>query len=189
VNAIGEIDPAASSKSASPAQQFSSLREFVLANASLLAAIGGLIGIGTFVTALPFFAGWVRPYLAFLLLAAAVLVWLELLTQWPPDLLIYRGPPPSGAPWRLVGFAYALQLTMVGVIGSFLWRMPRLFIPSLAAIIGIGLWRFLLPERIKEQRGALLVTGIIALLISIAVLSLVHPTYQSIFADDQPNAP
>jgi hypothetical protein len=33
------------------------------------------------------------------------------------------------------------------------------------------------------------VTAIVALGISIAVLSLVHPTYQSIFAEDQPNEP
>jgi hypothetical protein len=182
-------DNAAQAKPMPQAAPAKSLRDFVLANASLLAAIGGLIGIGTFVTALPFFAGWVRPYLAFLLLSAAVLIWLELLAQSPPDILIYRGPPPTGAPWRLVGFAYALQLTMVGVIGSFLWRMPRLIIPTLAAIIGFGLWQFLLPQRIKEQRGAFLVTAIVALGISIAVLSLVHPTYQSIFAEDQPNEP
>jgi hypothetical protein len=189
VNTSGDINPSASSTAALTAKQFNSLREFVLANASLLAAIGGLIGIGTFVTALPFFAGWVRPYLAFLLLSAAVLIWLELLAQSPPELLIYRGPPPLGAPWRLVGFAYALQLTMVGFIGGFLWRVPRLVIPTLAAIIGIGLWRFLLPERVKQQRGALLVTAIVALLFAIAVLSLVHPTYQSIFADAGPYEP
>jgi hypothetical protein len=164
-----------------PAKRFESLRDFVLANGPLLGAIGGLIGIGTFVSALPFYAGWVRPYLAFLLLLCAVLIWLELLAQWSPELLIYQGPPPAGAPWRLVAFAYAVQLTMVGFIGGFLWRMPRLVLPTLATVIGIGLWRFVLPHRVKEQRGALLGTAIVSLVISTAVLSVVHPTYQSVF--------
>ena len=158
------------------------LRDFVLANFPLLGAIGGLIGIATFVVALPLYASWVSPYLVFLLLSAAVLIWLELLAQWPVDLLIYRGPPPPGTSWRLVGFAYALQLTMVGFIGAFLWRLPRLVVPALAAAIGVGVWQFLLPRRIKERHGVLLLVAVVAWLASMAVLSLVHPTYQSIFA-------
>ena len=163
------------------AAQVSSLRDFVLANFPLLGSIGGLIGIATFVSALPFYATWVQPYLIFLLLAAAVLVWIELLAQWPPELLVHLGPPPRGTPWQLVGFAYAVQLTMIGFVGGFLWRVPRMLIPTLAVIIGVGLWRYLVPERAKARRGALLVTAIIALLISLLVTSLVHPTYQSMF--------
>jgi hypothetical protein len=71
--------------------------------------------------------------LTFLLLMAAVLVWLELLAQWPSDLMIYQGPPPPGTPWRLVGFAYAVQLTMVGFLGDFFWHVPRLAVSVLAA--------------------------------------------------------
>ena len=157
-----------------------SLRDFILANASLLAAVGGLAGIATFVGALPLYVGWVQPYLAFLLLAAAILTWLELLAQWSPDLMIYRWPAPRGTPWRLVSFAYALQLTMVGFVGGFLWRVPGLLVPTLAVIIGAGLWRYLVPERVKERRAALLATAIVALLASVLVTSLVHPTYQSV---------
>jgi hypothetical protein len=125
----------------------------------------------------------------FLLLAAAVLIWLELLAQWPADLRIHQGPPLPGTPWRLVGFAYVLQLTMVGFIGGFLWRFPRLVVPALAAGIGIGAWQFLLPRRFKALRGAPLLTAIVAWVIAILVLSRVHPTYQSIFADAGANAP
>ncbi|MCD6031593.1 MAG: hypothetical protein K0S78_3767 [Thermomicrobiales bacterium] len=172
-----------------PAAQLGSLRDFVVANLPLLAAIGGLLGLVTFVAAWPLYAGWVRPYVTFLLLAAAVLLWLELLAQWPADVLIYQGPPPPGTPWRLVGFAYAVQLTMVAFIGGFLWRIPRLVVPTLAAAIGIGLWRFLLPQRVKAMRGVPLLTLIIALLIAIAVVSQVHPTYWAIFADAAPSEP
>jgi hypothetical protein len=154
-----------------------------------LGAIGGLIGIATFIVALPLYANWVRPYLAFLLLSAAVLIWLELLAQWPADLLIYRGPPPPGTSWRLVLFAYAMQLTMVGFLGAFLWRVPRLVVPLLAAVIGMGAWQFLLPQRLKALRGVPLLTAIVALLLAIAVLSLVHPTYQFIFAEAGLNEP
>jgi hypothetical protein len=172
-----------------PPVQVGSLRDFVVENGSLLAAIGGLIGIATFVGALPLYAEWVQPYLIFLLLAAAVLIWLELLAHWPTVLLIHQGPPPPEASWRLVGFAYAVQLTMVGFVGGFLWRVPRLVAPVLALCIGVGLWRFVLPRRLKEQRGALGATAIVALLISIAVLSLVHPTYRSIFEGARLNGP
>ena len=58
-----------------PAAQLGSLRDFVVANLPLLAAIGGLLGLVTFVAAWPLYAGWVRPYVTFLLLAAAVLLW------------------------------------------------------------------------------------------------------------------
>jgi hypothetical protein len=166
-----------------------SLRDFVLANGPLLAAIGGLIGIATFVNALPLYAAWVQPYLIFLLLAAAVLIWLELLAQWPPELMIYRGPAPSGLPWRLVGFAYVVQLTMVGFVGGFLWRIPRLVTLTLATVIGAGLWHYLVPERCKAWRGSLLATAIVALLVAMFLTSLVHPTYQSIFEAPRLNGP
>ena len=169
--------------------QIGSLRDFVLANFPLLGSIGGLIGIATFVVAVPWYADWVRPYLTFLLLAAAVLIWLELLAQWPPALMIYLGPPPPGTSWRLVGFAYAVQLTMVGLVGGFLWRVPRLLIPMLAVVIGVGLWRYLVPERAKIRRGTLLVTAIFALLVALLVTSWWHPTYQSIFEASSLNGP
>jgi hypothetical protein len=158
-----------------------SLRDFVVANFPLLGAIGGLIGIATFVNTLPLYAAWVQPYLIFLLLAAAVLIWLELLAQWPPELMIYRGPAPSEIPWRLVGFAYVVQLTMVGFVGGFLWRSPRLVVLTVATVIGAGLWHYLVPERVKAWRGSLLATAIVALLIAMLVTSLVHPMYQSVF--------
>ena len=41
--------------------------------------------------------------------------------------------------------------------------------------------REVLPERVKEQRGALLATAIVALLAAIAITSLAHPAYRSIF--------
>ncbi len=179
---VPEADqPATEAGAEPPISHYASLREFVVANGSLLAATGGLIGIGTFVTGLPFFADWVQPYLAFLVLAAAVLTWLELLAQWPPELMIYQGPPPAAAPWRMVGFAYAVQLTMIVCIGGFLWRAPRLVMPAIATVVGLAIWRFVLPQTIKEQRAAFLVTSIAALVVSVLALSLVHPTYRSFF--------
>ncbi len=169
--------------------QFGSLRDFVLANFPLLGAIGGLIGIATFVSAVPLYATWVQPYLVFLLLVAAVLVWLELLAQWPPTLLVYQGPPPPGSPWRLVGFAYAVQLTMVGLVGAFLWHVPRLLIPALAVAIGVGLWRFLVPAPVKTHRAALAVTATVALLIAMLATFLAHPAYEAIFGAPGSNGP
>jgi hypothetical protein len=189
VNTDGAGPASAETERESPPVRVGSLRDFVLANGPLLAAIGGLIGIATFVNALPLYAAWVQPYLIFLLLAAAVLLWLELLAQWPPELMIYRGPAPSGLPWRLVGFAYVVQLTMVGFVGGFLWRIPRLVTLTLATVIGAGLWHYLVPERSKAWRGSLLATAIVALLVAMFLTSLVHPTYQSIFEAPRLNGP
>lgn len=189
VGANSAGDDAAQAEPEPQAVQAGNLRDFVLANGPLLGAIGGLIGIATFVSALPLYTEWVQPYLIFLLLAAAVLIWLELLAQWPPELMIYRGPAPPGLPWRLVGFAYVVQLTMVGFVGGFLWRVPRLVALTLATVIGAGLWHYLVPERFKAWRGALLMTAIVALLVSMLVIDLAHPTYQSVFETHPPRAP
>jgi hypothetical protein len=189
VNTDGAGPASAETERESPPVRVGSLRDFVVANFPLLGAIGGLIGIATFVNALPLYAEWVQPYLIFLLLAAAVLIWLELLAQWPPELMIYRGPAPSGLPWRLVGFAYVVQLTMVGFVGGFLWRIPRLVTLTLATVIGAGLWHYLVPERSKAWRGSLLATAIVALLVAMFLTSLVHPTYQSIFEAPRLNGP
>jgi hypothetical protein len=161
----------------------------VLANTPLLAAIGGLIGIATFLAAFPLSAAWTRPFLTFLLLFGAVLLWLELLAQWPPELLIYRGPPPRGTSRRLVLFAYVLQLTMVGFVGNVLWRFPQVLVPTVVTGLALGVWQFLLPERVKAQRGVPLLLAILALLVSVAILSQVHPTYESVFAGARLNEP
>jgi hypothetical protein len=104
------------------------------------------------VAALPLYAAWVRPYLIVLLLTGAILIWLELLAQWPTELTIYQGPPPDTS-WQLVGFAYAVQRTSMGFVGGFLWRVPRLVGPTLALGIGVGLWRFVLPRGSRSSEA------------------------------------
>ena len=87
----------------------------------------------------------------------------------------------AGIPWRLVGFAYVLQLTMVGIVGGFLWRIPRLVILTVAAVIGAGLWRYLVPERVKAWRGCPAGNGDRRAARLRGLTSLVHPTYRSVF--------
>jgi hypothetical protein len=70
---------------------------------------------------------------------------------------------------------------MAGFVGGFLWRSPRLVVLTVATVIGAGLWHYLVPERCKAWRGALLATAIVALLVAMLVTSLVHPMYQSVF--------
>jgi hypothetical protein len=72
---------------------------------------------------------------------------------------------------------------------GFLWRIPRLVVPTLATVIGAGLWHYLVPEQFKAWRGSLLATAIVALLVSMLVTSLVHPMYQSVFETLPPNEP
>ena len=98
-----------------------SLKSFVGANTMLLVAMGAMTGLATFVgrSAGP---DWSATLLQFVLTGLAFLLWLELLTQWPPALLLHRAPAPSGIPWRLVWFAYGMQLAMVGLIANVVWR-------------------------------------------------------------------
>jgi hypothetical protein len=49
--------------------------------------------------------------------------------------MIYRGSASSGRLWRLAGIADVVQLTMVGFVGGFLWRIPRLVALTLATVL------------------------------------------------------
>ena len=60
---------------------------------------------------------------------------------------------------------------------------------TLATVIGAGLWHYLVPERLKAWRGSLLATAIAALLISMLLTTLVHPTYESVFESLPPDEP
>jgi len=155
-----------------------SLKSFVGANTMLLAAMGALTGLATF-------AGrgtgpdWSAALLQFLLTGLAVLLWLELLTQWPPTLLLHRAPAPPGTPWRMVWFAYGMQLAMVGLIANVVWRQPQVLVPTLGLGVSVLVWRALAQQ--GQSRPAALVGAVVmGVLASVVSVMVVDPPTQTL---------
>jgi hypothetical protein len=119
----------------------------------LLAALGAMTGLATFVGR-GAGADWSATLLQFVLTALAALLWLEVLTQWPPALLLFRAPPPPGALWQFVWFAYGMQLVMVGLIANMIWRQPDVLVPTIGLGAGVLLWHAL-PAHVRSRPAAL----------------------------------
>jgi len=155
-----------------------SLKSFVDANTMLLAAMGAMTGLATFVgrSAGP---DWSATLLQFVLTGLAFLLWLELLTQWPPALLLHRAPAPSGIPWRLVWFAYGMQLAMVGLIANVVWRQLQLLAPTLGLGVSVLLWRAL-PEHVRSRPAALVGAVVMGVLASAVTVMVVDPPTQTV---------
>lgn len=165
------------------------LGDFVGVHSTLFSLIGALTGLTAFATKLSL--GWIEPYVQFLLLGAALLVWLELHSQWPRDLQLHRGRLPDGRPWRFVAFAYMLQLATVAFAGYVLWTLPDLVASAVAvgvvAVCGVLGWRALERTRGKRRRDALLarlwlvVSIAAAFLLSELLLEIFASTHRSVF--------
>jgi hypothetical protein len=155
-----------------------SLKHFVGANTMLLAAMGAMTGLATFVgrSAGP---DWSATLLQFVLTGLAVLLWLELLTQWPPTLLLHRAPAPSGTPWRLVWFAYGMQLAMVGLIANVVWRQPQVLVPALGLGASVLIWR-VLSQQGQSRPAALVGAVVMGVLASALIVMVVDPPTQTL---------
>lgn len=155
-----------------------SLKSFIGANTMLLAAMGAMTGLATFVgrSAGP---DWSATLLQFVLTGLAFLLWVELLSQWPPALLLHRAPAPSNIPWRLVWFAYGMQLAMVGLIANAVWRQPHLLVPAVGLGTGV-LLRRALPEPLRSRPAALVGVLGAAVLASMLTLLVVDPPVQTV---------
>jgi len=155
-----------------------SLKSFIGANTMLLAAMGAMTGLATFVgrgTG----PDWSAALLQFLLTGLAVLLWLELLTQWPPALLLHRAPAPPGSPWRMVWFSYGMQLAMVGLIANVVWRQPQVLVPTLGLGVSVLVWRALAQQ--GQSRPAALVGAVVmGVLASVVSVMVVDPPTQTL---------
>ena len=155
-----------------------SLKSIIGANSMLLAAMGAMTGLATFVgrSAGP---DWSATLLQFVLTGLAFLLWLELLTQWPPALLLHRAPAPPGTPWRIVWFSYGMQLAMVGLIANAVWRQPQLLAPALGLGAGVLVWR-VLSQQIQSRPAALVGAAFAAVLASAVTVMIVDPPTQTV---------
>ena len=149
-----------------------SLRDFVLANYPLLAAVGAFTGLATFVSNNALGLPWLATYLRFLFVAGAALLALELTAQWPPELRLDRVRVPTGTPWRLAAFAYGAQLAMLGALLNVYWQYPRLLLPTLFLAIGALLWQIVVPQRAKVWPGTWVLVAVIALVVAELVFTL-----------------
>lgn len=147
------------------------LKAFITGNMPLLTTFTVLAGLAGFVITLPL--GWFGPLLRSGLLVLSVVVWLDLLDQLPqPLLLSHWRRYPSDYSWRLVWFAYLIQLLMLGFMAFLVIEFPRVVVPALAAIVAVAL-----VSRLGDR-----VSGVIRLVIGLVVfellLILLYPTHQ-----------
>jgi hypothetical protein len=148
------------------------LRDFVLANYPLLAAVGAFTGLATFVSNNALGLPWLATYLRFLFVAGAALLALELTAQWPPELRLDHVRVPAWTPWRLAAFAYGAQLAVLGALLNVYWQYPRLLLPTLFLAIGVLLWQIVVPQRAKVWPGTWVLVAVIALVVTELVFTL-----------------
>lgn len=147
------------------------LRDFVVANFSLLTAVGAFTGLATFVSANTLGLPWLATALRFLFVVAASLLALELVAELPPDARLHRARVRPGQPWRLVAFAYVGQLAMLGALLNVFWQYPRLLVPTLALAVGVLLWR-VVPDHVRGRAGAPILVAAAALLVAALAITL-----------------
>jgi hypothetical protein len=148
------------------------LKDFVLANYPLLAAVGAFTALATFVSNNALGQPWLATYLRFLFMVVAAVLALELVAQLSPELRLDRVRVPPGTPWRLAAFAYGAQLTMLGAILNVYWQFPRLLLPTLALAIGVLLWQGVVPQRARGWPGTSVFVAVVALLVAELVFTL-----------------
>jgi hypothetical protein len=153
-----------------------SLKDFLKENATLIFLIGSMTSLSSFVVNLPL--GWLDSYLKAVLLAAALLLWMELHAQWPHDV---RFPervvhPRIGTrrPWRLALFALLMQATVVLFAVWSVVTAPEVIVPLLAAAGGWLAARRLIP---RGRAGAVAAAAVmvVAFLLSEAALERIFP--------------
>lgn len=82
---------------------------------------------------------WIGTYLRFLLILAAGVLWIEVVSSWPESVQLHASRHPQGVHWRMVVFAYALQLTVIGFILVLLYKEPKLIAPIISlAVVGVA---------------------------------------------------
>jgi hypothetical protein len=148
------------------------LKDFILSNYPLLAAVGAFTALATFVSNNALGQPWLATYLRFLFIVAATVLALELVAQLSPELRLDRVRVPAGTPWRLAAFAYVGELAMLGVILNIYWQHPRLLLPTLALAIGVLLWQVVVPQRARGWPGTSVIVAVVALLVAELVFTL-----------------
>ena len=149
------------------------LKSFIAGNMPLLTTFTVLAGLAGFVLTLPL--GWFGPLLRAGLLVLTVIVWFDLLDQLPKPLLLSQWRHyPADYSWRLIWFAYLIQVLMLGFVVFLSVEFPRVVVPAFAAVAAM-----LVISRLGERVGGV-ARLLIALLVFELILILLYPTHQGL---------
>lgn len=164
-----------SSANAEPDLQ-NELRGWIKDNASLLSNVSLLVSIAALALGLLPGEGWIEPYVQALILAAALVLLLELHQQWPVDLQLHRlrsASMPANHSWRMSAFSFLMQLaTILFVIWAVL-TTPQVLFP-LTAIAIVFLFRKFYFRRFSGRfAGIIGIVSIIVVLLISEVLALI----------------
>jgi hypothetical protein len=130
-----------------PVETQSELRNWIKDNATLLSNASLLISISALALNLLPTAGFLDPYIKALIFGAALLLLIEMHHQWPQDLQIHRvrrAPALDAHSWRMVAFAFIMQIaTVVFAVWATL-TTPLILIPltALAVVVAFRQWYF-----------------------------------------------
>ena len=167
-SAMRDVPPAAPA----PADPVT-LKAFITANATLITIFSVLSGLAAFALSLGF--GWFGPVLRMGLLLLAVIVWFELLQQFPPATRLSNiRAYPSAYEWRLVWFSYLVQALMAALLLAAALAFPTIVGPGIAAVAA-GVAASRLPDRIGGLARLLMV-----LLVFEIALVIFHPNHQGV---------
>lgn len=147
------------------------LKSFIAGNMPLLTTFTVLAGLAGFVLTLSL--GWFGPLLRAGLLVLTVIVWFDLLAQFPTPLLLSqwrRYPGEYG--WRFIWFAYLIQGLMIGFVVFLTVEVPRVAVPAFAAVAAMAIM-----SRLGERVSGL-ARVVIALIVFELLLILLYPTHQ-----------
>lgn len=174
----------------------SELRNWIKDNATLLSNASLLISVAALALNLLPDTGVLDPYIKALIFAAALLLLIEMHYQWPADLQLHMFRSmslPQNHSWRMVAFAFVMQLATVAFAVWATLNTPLILIPltALGVVVAFRQWYF---RRFRgiAARGFGILALIVALLLSELLMVIVWAVISretitiELWADERP---
>lgn len=162
----------------------SELRNWIKDNATLLSNASLLISVAALALNLLPDTGALDPYIKALIFGAALLLLIELHYQWPDDLQLHMFRSmsvPQNHSWRMVAFAFIMQLATVVFSVWAILNTPLILVPltALGVIVAFRQWYF---RRFRSvaARGF----GILALIAALVLSELLMLVVWALIADE-----
>ena len=162
----------------------SELRNWIKDNATLLSNASLLISVAALALNLLPDTGVLDPYIKALIFGAALLLLIEMHYQWPDDLQLHMFRPmslPQNHSWRMVAFAFIMQVATVAFAVWAILNTPLILIPltALGVVVAFRQWYF------RRFRGlAARGFGIVALVVVLLLSELLMVIVWAVIADE-----
>lgn len=162
----------------------SELRNWIKDNATLLSNASLLISVAALALNLLPDTGVLDPYIKALIFGAALLLLIEMHYQWPADLQLHMFRSmslPQNHSWRMVAFAFIMQVATVAFAVWATLNTPLILIPltALGVVVAFRQWYF------RRFRGiAARGFGILVLIVALLLSELLMVVVWAVIADE-----